>query len=323
MDETILERLKHFDPLGTLVFMPAIICLLLALQWGGTVYSWDDRRVVVLFAVSGVLAVAFVYLQHVQQEDATVPPRIIRNRTVWASGVYAFCLGGSFFVLCYYVPIWFQAVQGVSAVDSGIRNLPMLISVVSASMVAGAAVTMLGHYAPFMVAGTVAMSAGAGLLAFRFRPDTGPAAWIGYQLLFGAGVGLGMQQPLMAVQTVLAADMRDVPTGTSVVNFLQTLGGALFVSVGQTVFAGRLGRRLAAVAADVPGLDPAAVLASGATDLQHAMPPEYAPAIVRAYSDSLAGAFLVAAGLAAASAFGSLAVEWKSVREKKTGVGKT
>ena len=318
-DETFLQRVRHFDPVGTLVFMPAIVCLLLALQWGTTSYSWSDGRVVTLLAVSGVLLAIFAALQYLQQEDATVPPRILQQRTVWSCGSYSFCLGGSFFVLCYYIPLWFQAVQGVSAVESGVRNLPMLISVVVASAVAGAAVSWLGHYAPFMVAGTAAMSAGAGLLAL-FEPSTPTAAWVGYQLLFGTGVGLGMQQPLMAVQTVLGP--RDVATGTSAINFLQTLGGALFVSSAQAVFADRLVRDLSGPGGSggpIPGLDPAKILASGATNIRHAVAPEHVPRVVLAYNRALVGAFLVAAGLAAATAFGAAAVEWRSVRGESQG----
>ena len=307
----MLQRLQHFDPIGTLVFMPTIVCLLLALQWGTTTYSWSDGRVVSMLAVAGVLFIAFAALQLLGRENATVPPRILRQRTVWACGSYSFCLGAAFFVLCYYFPMWFQAVQGVSAVDSGIRNLPMLISVVAASMAAGAVVSWLGYYAPFMVAGTAAMSAGAGLLVL-FEPNTGPAAWIGYQLLVGAGVGLGMQQPLMAVQTVLGS--HDVATGTSVINFLQTLGGALFVSIAQAVFNDRLVRDLSDA---IPGLDPARVLASGATNIRHAVAPEHVPQVVESYNRALVGTFLVAAGLAAATAFGAVAVEWKSVKGEK------
>lgn len=36
------ERAKQFDPVGTLFFLPAIICLLLALQWGGQKYAWSS-----------------------------------------------------------------------------------------------------------------------------------------------------------------------------------------------------------------------------------------------------------------------------------------
>ncbi|RYO92130.1 hypothetical protein DL766_010300 [Monosporascus sp. MC13-8B] len=313
-NEPLFERLRHFDPLGTIVFMSAIICILLALQWGGTRYQWYDARAVALLTVFGVLIIAFLLLQYFQQEDATVPPRIIKNRTVWASSSYSFCLGASFFVLCYYIPIWFQAVQGTSAVNSGIRNLPMLITVVVFSLLAGAIVTRQGYYAPFMITGTVLMAAGAGLLSL-FTANTTTAAWVIYQLLFGAGVGLGMQQPLMAVQTVL--DIRDVPTGTAVVVFLQTLGGALFVSVGQTVFANKLVQKLAV---NVPGLNPTIVLNAGAANLQHSVSAEYIPGVILSYNDALTKTFLVAAGLAAATGFGSAAVEWRSVKEKKVEV---
>ncbi|ORY66156.1 major facilitator superfamily domain-containing protein [Pseudomassariella vexata] len=310
-EETLLERMKRFDPIGTILFMPAVICVLLALQWGGTKYPWNDGRIIALFVVFGVLFVAFVFVQHRQQENATVPPRIIKNRTVWTSSLFGFGVGSSFFLMVYYVPIWFQAVQGVSAVDSGIRNLPVLISVVVCSMVAGGAVTALGQYAPFMIAGTIIMSIGAGLISM-FAPDTPTGKWIGYQILFGAGVGFGMQQPLMAVQNVLS--IRDVPTGTSIIIFVQTLGGALFVSVAQSVFTNQLVKSLATY---VPQLDPNIILVTGATALQNTVSAEDLPGVQLAYSIALTRAFLVAAGLAAFTIFGSALIPWKSMKGKK------
>ncbi|KAH9995350.1 putative efflux pump [Xylariaceae sp. FL0662B] len=309
-DETLLDRIKHFDPIGTILFMPSVICLLLALQWGGSVYAWSNRRVVALLGVFGVLLVAFLYTQYVQQEDATVPPRIVRKRTVWAGGLFAFGVGSTFFVMVYYIPIWFQSVQGASAVESGLRNLPMLISVAALSTAAGVAVSAFGHYAPFMVLGTAAMAAGAGLLS-TWTPDAPASIWVGYQILFGVGVGMSLQQPLVAAQTVL--DIRDVPTGTSVLVFVQTIGGALFVSVAQSVFAKRLGEQLAA---NVPGLDPRVVLGAGATNLRGSVPPEFVPGVVLSYSNALTATFLVGTGLATFTVFGSAAIEWRSVKGK-------
>jgi hypothetical protein len=83
---------------------------------------------------------------------------------------------------------------------------------------------------PLMIASTVLAAVGAGLLS-SLKPDSDHQMWIGYQAICGIGVGLGMQQPLIAVQTVL--DISLVPIGTSIIIFTQTLGGALFVSVGQ------------------------------------------------------------------------------------------
>lgn len=314
-DESFLERVKHFDPAGTAVFMPAIICLLLALQWGGTTYAWNSARIIALFVVFAVLIIVFIYIQSRQGEDATVPWRVLKNRSVWAGSLYGFGVGSSFFLLVYYLPVWFQAVQGVSAVQSGIRNLPMLLAVVVASIFAGGLVTAIGYYAPFMIAGTVLMSIGAGLLS-TFDPETMSGKWIGYQILFGIGVGLGMQQPMIAVQTAL--DIKDIPTGTSVVIFLQTLGGALFVSVGQSVFTNGL---VSALATNVPTIDPSVILVTGATNLQQTVPAELLTGVIAAYSTALTKAFLVSIGLAAFTVVGSAFIPWKSVKGKNIEAG--
>lgn len=308
--ESFTERAKRFDPLGTVIFMPAVICLLLALQWGGTKYPWDNSRIVALFVISGIMILAFLYVQHWQGENATVPPRIMKNRSVWSSCIFGFFTTSAFFLMVYYLPIWFQAVQGASAVDSGLRNLPMLISVVVASMVAGVAVTVFGYYTPFMIAATVLMSIGAGLLS-TFAPGTSRAAWIGYQVIFGTGVGLGMQQPLMAVQAVL--NMADVPTGTAIIVFAQTLGGSLFISVGQSVFTNQLIRSLTAY---VPSLSPAVILATGATNLQKTLPVADLAGVALSYSEGLTKAFLVSVACSVITIVGCALNPWKSVKGK-------
>ena len=221
------ERIKEFDILGTAIFLPGIICLLLALQWGGSKYPWSDGRIIALFVVFGVLAIAFAGVQIWRQENATVPPRVLKQRTVAASTWFGICLGGSFFIMIYYLPIWFQAIKSVSATKSGIMNLPMILGLVILSVSAGGLVTTLGYYTPFIIISSVFMSVGAGLLS-TFKTNTGHAMWIGYQVLYGAGVGMGMQQPLIAVQTVLPK--KDHPIGTAIIMLGQTLGGALFIS---------------------------------------------------------------------------------------------
>ncbi|KAK0724214.1 major facilitator superfamily-domain-containing protein [Lasiosphaeris hirsuta] len=310
-DDTTWERIKRFDPFGTAVFMPAIICLLLALQWGGTTYEWNSWRIILLFVFFGVLITIFLYIQHLQQDLATVPPRIFFKRSVWASCAYSFCVGAAFLGAVYYLPIWFQSVKGASAVRSGIMNLPMLISTVVVSIFAGAAVTVWGYYTPFMLVSSVFVAVGFGLIT-TFRPDTGSPTWIGYQILAGAGIGFGMQQPLMAVQTVL--DIHDVPTGTSVVIFMQTLGGALFVSIAQNVFTNKLVEYIAEYVPEIA--DPRSVLAVGATSVQSLIDPALLPRVTLAYNDALDQVFIVFAALASASIIGAIFVEWKSVKGK-------
>jgi len=124
-----------------------------------------------------------------------------------------------------------------------------------------------------------------------------------------------MQQPLMAVQTVL--DIKDVPTGTSVLIFLQTLGGALFVSVAQNVFTNKLKQGLAEYA---PALDPAIILKSGATSIQSNTPKEFLTGVTLAYNNALVRAFIVATAMGSFSIIGSAIIEWKSVKGEKKAV---
>ncbi|RDL36683.1 MFS general substrate transporter [Venustampulla echinocandica] len=304
-------RVQEFDLYGTLAFIPSIVCLLLALQWGGTKYPWKDGKIIALFVIFAVLAIAFVSIQFWKQDSATVPPRIMKKRSMWAAAWFAFTLGSCFLLLVYYLPIWFQAVKGASAVKSGIMNLPLILTLVIVSILSGAGVTVLGYYAPLMIASTILVSVGVGLL-YTLTPESSHSYWIGYQAITGIGIGMGMQQPLIAVQTVL--DISEVPIATSVIIFAQTLGGALFVSAGQNVFTNKLAENLAKYA---PTLDPKIVLVTGATSIQSAIDKSYLPGVTLSYNNALTQAFLVATVMACMTIVGSAAIEWKSVKGKK------
>ncbi|KAK3303064.1 major facilitator superfamily-domain-containing protein [Chaetomium strumarium] len=309
--DSLRQRVMRFDPFGTAVFMPAIICLLLALQWGGTTYAWNSWRIILLFCLFGVLILAFVFFQVRQGDLATVPPRIIAKRSVWSAGFFILCLGGAFLGSIYYLPIWFQAVKDASAVRSGIMNLPMLVATVLFSVVAGAAVTIWGYYTPFMIVGSAVAAVGFGLTTM-FEPDTSSGVWIGYQIMIGAGIGVAFQQPLMAAQTVL--DIEDVPTGTSVIVFLQTLGGALFVSVSQNVFTNKLVHYVAEYVPEIA--DPSVILGVGATSVAQMIEPVLLPRVKLAFNDALTQTFIVFTALTAISILGALMVEWRSVKGK-------
>jgi hypothetical protein len=165
--------------------------------------------------------------------------------------------------------------------------------------------------APLMIGSTIFTAIGVGLLT-SLKPDSDHSYWIGYQALTGIGIGMGMQQPLIAVQTVL--DISQVPIGTSVIIFAQTLGGALFVSVGQNVFSNKLVSDLAKFA---PTIDPQSILKTGATSIHQTIDPTALPGVIHAYNNALTQAFLVAAIMSAATIIGSACIEWKSVKGKK------
>jgi hypothetical protein len=205
-------------------------------------------------------------------------------------------------------------IKNASAVKSGIMNLPIVIGVVVMSIIAGGMITAWGYYTPFMIAGSIMMAIGGGLLT-TFQVDTGHPKWIGYQALFGFGLGLGMQQPLMAVQTVL--DLADVSTGTAVVIFAQTIGGSVFLLVAENKFSNKL---LHYLQNGVPTLNPALVLGTGATELRANVPAQNLPGVLIAYNSAISNTFSIAVTMGSLSILGALCMEWKSVKGRKLDV---
>jgi MFS family permease len=305
------QKLRDFDTPGTLVLLPAVVCLLFVLQWGGTKHKWKSGTIIGLLVTFAVLALAFIAIQLQRQERATVPPRILRQRSIGFGCLVAFSVGGAFFILVYYIPVWFQAIQGVSAIHSGIRNLPFIFGVTVFSIVAGGLTTVFGYYMPFIFLGSILTAIGSGLLT-TWHVGTPVSKWVGYQVIAGTGVGMVLQQPLMACQAVLKQE--DVPIGTSVVIFFQMLGSALFISVGQNIFTNKL---VEGIAQTVPSVSAEDVLQTGATALTSHFSKADLPKIEVAYSHAITQIFYAATALSIIAFFAALGMEWVSVKDKK------
>jgi MFS family permease len=102
---SIWGRVKRMDLPGTLCFLPGVVCLLLALQWGGTRYEWSNGRVIALLVLAGVLIIGFVVIQIYSGEDATVPTRVFKNRNIWGGAILGGCINGASFVILLYVSL--------------------------------------------------------------------------------------------------------------------------------------------------------------------------------------------------------------------------
>jgi len=258
-------------------------------------------------ALSAVLLVAFVVVQILKPETATVPPRIFVQRSIFAGFYSTLCIGSQMMIFVYFLPIWFQAIKGISAIDSGIRLLPLVLAMVVSSVVTGVLTSHIGYYAPFLIIGVCLMVVGAGLLT-TLQVDTGEAKWIGYQVLFGWGLGNSFQAPNLAAQTVMPTD--DVPIGTSLMLFSQLLGGAVFISVGQNMLGTQLLERLKGV----PGFNATFLQDEGATTITQ-LPDSIKPIVVSAYNEALREVFRVGLIMACLTIFGALAMEWRSVKK--------
>ncbi|KAH8895410.1 MFS general substrate transporter [Thozetella sp. PMI_491] len=301
------EKLAQLDFYGTALLIPGTICLILALQWGGVTYPWSNGRIVALIVLAALLLLGFMLVQVLLPKTATIAPRIFMQRSILAGFFSTLCMGCHSVLFFYYLPLWFQAIQGLSAVDSGIRTIPLIVSMVVANILAGMVAQRIGYYVPSMIIGICIMSVGAGLLT-TLEIDTEAAKLVGYQILYGFGMGLVSQAPNLAAQTVLAK--ADVPIGASLMVFSQLLTGAIFLPVGQSILYGDLIDRLASV----PGFRPDMLQNSGATSLVDVSEPLRTTILV-AYNESLRQLFLAGLIIVCVSILGALAMEWRSVKK--------
>ena len=191
---TLRERLGELDYIGPGIFVPAVVCLLLALQLGGTRVAWKSAAPITLIMIFGILIPVWVYSQYWLGERATVPIRVMRQRTVFFACFFSFFGGAAFIFLTIYIPLYFQAVQGTSAVRSGVDMLPLVLTATASSLIGGFLITIIGYYSLFMIVGMAIFTVGAGLLT-TLGVDTTVGKWIGYQLLCGIGMGVNLQVP--------------------------------------------------------------------------------------------------------------------------------
>lgn len=103
---TFKQQVMRLDPLGTFFFVPSVVCLLLALQWGGSTYPWSNWRIILLFIMFGITAAVFAVVQVKMPDSATLPVRIIKQRTMLAGTFYMLFLAGGMMLVVYYLPLW-------------------------------------------------------------------------------------------------------------------------------------------------------------------------------------------------------------------------
>ncbi|KKY28642.1 putative mfs transporter [Phaeomoniella chlamydospora] len=308
---TLKEKILELDLFGAMFLITAVVCLLLALQYGGTTYPWHDSRVWGCFLGFGLLISVFLFIQFRRGDRATLPPRILlKQRTVFACSWFSFFLSMALYVIIYYVPIWFQAVRGVSAQESGIRTVPFLLSNILAAIPVGALVSKVGYYTPFIWVGSAIFPVGTGLL-YLLKVDSGPGQWIGYQILAGIAAGICVQLPFVAVQCVLSK--KDMATGNAVAVFFNSMGGAIGVSIAENIFSNGL---IEQIPKHAPGANLAAIVTAGATHFRDVVPKSQLHGVLVGYNVAVVNCFLIGVASASIAFLEGFLFEMKSVKGK-------
>lgn len=198
---------------GTVLIMGASIALLLALQYGGVTHAWKSSVVIGLLVGFVAMVLALILVEIWQGELAMLTPRLMCQRTVWVNGVWGFFFAGSYFVTLYYLPIYFQSIDNVSPIGSGVRNIPLIIMFSITTYAAGRVITKTGIAAPNLTVGSVIATIAAGLL-YTLDINTSTGKWVGFQILAGFGYGLALQVPIVIAQAY--APPSDIASTTAI-----------------------------------------------------------------------------------------------------------
>ncbi|GAM36832.1 hypothetical protein TCE0_018f06239 [Talaromyces pinophilus] len=308
------ERTLNVDPIGVILTMSLIICFILAFEYGGQSRAWDSSVVIGLLVGFVAILVTLLIYEYYQGERAMFVWRLFKKRSLWAPAAYIFFLAGSYFVLLYYLPIYFQSIKGSNPVGSGVRNLPMVITFSIAAIFAGAFIQRTGLATQTMIVGAAIATIGAGLI-YSWGIDTPAGKWIGYQILAAFGYVIPYLVPMNIAQA--NADAKDMSTVTATLFLFQTLGGAFCVSAAESAFVNTIIKKLATTA---PDLNPMVVVATGATSIREAFP-DHLDGVLQAYMAGLKTTFSISIGTVGFATLLALFSPWERLHGSPEAVG--
>ena len=306
------EILYQLDPVGTLVFVPSMTSLFLALGWAGITYPWSDPKVIGLLVTFLVLFALFAFDQYKRQDEAVLPPRILKQRRVIAAVIFSFFCNSTLEIIAYYMPTYFQEVKNYSPGKSGFLMIPMIVGAIAATLAYGTSAVKVGYINPFMILGSILMPVAAGLMV-TWKVETPLAELMVYSTFMGFASCLAIMAPQSAVQNYLP--LADVPLGIAVVFFAHNFGPALAISIAQTIFTNRLVSDLQGV---IPGLNATTINTVGLGELVDSVRAQSLGQALFGIDKALIQTWYLVIALGALSMTGSLLMTWEPIKQKKT-----
>jgi EmrB/QacA subfamily drug resistance transporter len=282
----------RIDALGAGLLTGAVGALILLTTWGGNEYAWGSPTIVGL-GIAGVALLAVFLWWETRAAEPIVPLSLFRSSVFSVANAIGFTIGMAMFGAIIFIPLFLQLVYGASPTSSGLRMLPLMAGLLAASIASGRAISRIGRYRAFPIAGTATLVVGMYLLS-QLAVDTAPWLASVYMLVVGIGIGLVMQVLVLVVQN--DARPQEIGVATSTATFFRSVGGSFGVAIFGTIFASRLAGQLSHFPRSVTDR-----LGSGV----HLSPEQakHLPAAVhadflQAFSHALHGVFLFGMGLA-------------------------
>ncbi|UVK37167.1 MFS transporter [Mesorhizobium sp. AR10] len=223
----IAAKHHRIDGLGAVLLVVATALLLLALNWGGSTYPWMSREILGLVACSAVFWAVFA-LRLMRAAEPLISLEVLGNPIVLAGTLSMFLLQAANIGLAVYLPVYLQAIVGLSVSDSGIAMLGLLLGTVAGATFSGRMVPRFTHYKRIAMVGVLFAIVSLGLLALV----AGHASLLLVEVLtICIGLGSGTTFPVATVSVQNAVDRVHLGVATGVLTFLRSLGSALGVAM--------------------------------------------------------------------------------------------
>ncbi|KAF9087733.1 hypothetical protein BGX29_000696, partial [Mortierella sp. GBA35] len=272
---TLATNLKSLDYSGIVLMIISIVMILLGLNWGADgKYAWRSAVILVLLIVGFLVAVAFLVNEWKFAKRPIIPLRLFGTFSLAMTYLQVFIQGFVFLGLLFFLPLYFQAVNGASAVQSGIDLLPYVIVGSGSAVVVGLLMSRWGTYKEFIVIGWLCSSVACGLL-ITFDEYTSKGKVVGILILQGLGMGMTVNTLLLGIHAQLV-NMSDIALSTSLWTFLRTCGGVFGIAIGGTFVQSSLSEANASEyaqnikgIAELPPLVRAPILHAFVVGLQH------------------------------------------------------
>lgn len=226
----------RIDYIGAVLLTVGITAIVLVTTWGGTEYAWDSAVIMELIGLGVASLAGFLYSQ-TRVPEPIMPLHIFRSRNFTLMSVIGFLTGFVMFGAVLFLPLFQQSVQGASATNSGLLLMPMLLSMMVVSLVAGRITTSSGRYKIFPILGSFLVVAGLYLLA-QMDTDTSRLSSALFMAVLGAGMGFLMQITMLVAQN--SVEMEDMGVASSTTTLFRTLGSSFGVAVMGAIFNNRV-----------------------------------------------------------------------------------
>jgi EmrB/QacA subfamily drug resistance transporter len=234
------RRDHRIDFGGAVALIVGLVPLLIIAEQGRS-WGWASAAAFGCYIVGAAGLVAFVWVESRMGDEALIPLRLFRIRNFAVGSAQSTVIGVAMFGGIASVPLYLQIVKGASPTKAGLLILPMVLGIMSASMVSGQITARTGRYKMFPIIGSSALVVGL-LLLHTVGADTPLWQTDIYMAIFGIGLGLNMQTIVMAMQN--AVPVRDIGVTTSSVTFFRQVGGTIGTAVFLSILFSAAGDRI-------------------------------------------------------------------------------